>query len=118
MKPLALEKVKAGDIHKLNLKGIEVLEITESSWGDLRNFRIRDTVTDTLLVLTTGTYSEFTAFTLAPAKKVKKYRVTWKPQGATQEIVCNFEAKADAEAHCSLVAPELGKVEEVEVEES
>lgn len=104
-------------------KGIEVVEITHISANDsdLREMRLRDTVTGSELIISLSPYcvSPYCGFSViidAPPEKVKVYKVTGKFQ--EESIALTFPTKLQADGYVEAlgITLENAKVEEIEVE--
>lgn len=66
-------KVNIKDIKTINLKGIEITDVSETSGNDMRSITLKDTITGTTLTFRTGTYSEFSMFSEKPPEKKKMF---------------------------------------------
>lgn len=89
-----LVKTNSKDIKNLNLPSIEILEVTESSGGDIRSISLRDRQSGEELHLRCGQYHEATVYTLKPKEFEEKFRLSGKLDGVVVSSVFDTEDKA------------------------
>ncbi len=91
------QKCKLADLKKLNLKGLEIVAVTETSSDDISSITIRDTVTGTELRVGRNAYSEFSIHAEKPPVIEKRFFVRGKAEGDAP-IEVKFNTKAEAES--------------------
>jgi len=106
---------KWSDLCKLDLKGIEITEAKSGTGGtDFKGIELKDTVTNTILRIEMGPYSDMNVFTEKQKEYTKKFVVTGKEEKAL--VTATFDTEKEAQDWIEYHTYTEAKIAETNVE--